>query len=125
MSSTRRTRCRRWLVERLQELGWEHVPGAELPREKHRCLVSRSGCIEAIETLNPDLVGEPERVDEVLPLVRSAVLSAGTEALVDANERMTTLLRGAQTVKYVGTDEHVPLRLIDFETSRTTARRVR
>lgn len=103
-----------WLIERLASLGWEHVPGNELAREFTDPLVE-DWVIEAVEILNPALYGDPDRVDEVLPIVRSAVLSAASEGLVAANERMTTLLRGDHTVKYVGTSGYVPLRLIDFE----------
>jgi type I restriction enzyme R subunit len=103
-----------WLVERLVALGWEHVPGSQLPRESTAPLVEE-WVIEALEILNPDVHGAPERVDEVLPLIRMAVLGAASEGLVPANERMTTLLRGDHTVKYIGTTEYVPLRLIDFE----------
>jgi type I restriction enzyme R subunit len=103
-----------WLVERLVSLGWEHVPGRELPREFTAPLVEE-WLIEALEILNPDVHGAPERIDEVLPLIRMAVLGAASEGLVPANERMTTLLRGDHTVKYIGTTAYVPLRLIDFE----------
>jgi type I restriction enzyme R subunit len=103
-----------WLVERLVSLGWEHVPGNELPRE-HTDALCEQWLIEALEVLNPEFHGFPERVDEVLPTIRMAVLAAASEGLVPANERMTTLLRGDHTVKYVGTTQYVPLRLLDFE----------
>jgi len=103
-----------WLVERLVTLGWIHVPGKDLARENTSAAIEES-LIEALEVLNPALHGAPERVDEVLPLVRVAVLGAGSEGLLAANERLTTLMRGDHTVKYVGTDQYVPLRLIDFE----------
>ncbi len=103
-----------WLVERLVALGWEHVPGKELPREFTAPLVEE-WVIEALEVLNPELHGDSDRVDEVLPTVRTVVLAAAVEGLVPANERMTTLLRGDHTVKYVGTTEYVPLRLIKFD----------
>jgi type I restriction enzyme R subunit len=103
-----------WLVKRLISLGWQHIPGKELPRESTAPLVE-DWLIEAVEALNPALYGAPERVDEVLPLVRMAVLSAASEGLVPANERMTTLLRGNHTHKYVGATEYLPLRLIDFD----------
>ncbi len=102
-----------WLVERLVALGWEHIPGRELPREFTAALVEE-WVIEALEVLNPELHGDSDRVDEVLPMIRAGVLAAAVEGLVPANERMTTLLRGDHTVKYVGTNEYVPLRLIDF-----------
>ncbi len=103
-----------WLVDRLVALGWEHVPGKELPRETTASL-AEEWVITSLEVLNPALHGQPERVDEVLPTIRGAVLAAASEGLVPANERLTTLLRGDHTVKYVGTNEYVPLRLIDFE----------
>lgn len=103
-----------WLVERLVSLGWRYVPGTELPREFTDPLVEE-WLIESIEALNPVVSGAPERVDEVLPVIRMAVLGAASEGLVPANERLTTLLRGDHTVKYVGTTEYVPLRLIDFD----------
>ncbi|MEJ7743750.1 MAG: type I restriction endonuclease [Nocardioidaceae bacterium] len=85
-----------------------------LPRANTEVLVEE-WLIEALEVLNADLHGAPERMDEVLPLLRMATLSAASEGLVAANERMVTLLRGDHTVKYVGTDSYVPLRLIDFD----------
>lgn len=103
-----------WLVERLTPLGWEHVPGRELPRELTSPLCEE-WLIEALEILNPAVHGVPERVDEVLPTVRAAVLAAATDGLVAANERMTTLLRGDHTVRYVGETSYVPLRLVDFD----------
>lgn len=103
-----------WLVERLMALGWEHFAGKDLPREFTAPLVE-DWLVEALEVLNPPLHAAPERIDEVLPLIRMAVLSAASEGLVAANERLTTLLRGDHTVKYVGTNEYVPLRLIDFD----------
>src|SRR4051794_36054792 len=103
-----------WLVERLAALGWEHVPGRELPRE-HTDALCEEWLIEALEVLNPALHGVPERVDEVLPTIRMGMLAAASEGLVPSNERMTTLLRGDHTIRYVGTTEYLPLRLLDFD----------
>lgn len=103
-----------WLLSRLVSLGWSYVPGQELSREFTDPLVEE-WLIESIESIDPAFAGAPERVDEVLPLIRMAVLGAASEGLVPANERLTTLLRGDHTVKYVGTTEYVPLHLIDFD----------
>ena len=102
-----------WLVERLVGLGWEHVPGKDLPRSNLDVVVEE-WLIAAVGVLNPLVRESPERVDEVLPTVRSTVLSAMTDGLLAANERMTTLMRGDTTIKYVGSDQYVPLHLIDF-----------
>jgi type I restriction enzyme R subunit len=104
-----------WLVERLAALGWTHVPGKNLPRQKTDVLVEE-WLVEALERLNPEIAEEPASVDEVLPLIRMGVMAAATDGLLSANESMTTLLRGQRTVKYVGTEDYVPLRFIDFPT---------
>lgn len=114
MAFSEQSTVQAWLVERLVSLGWEHVPGSELPRTKTDPLCEE-WVIEALESLNPEIVGHPERVEEVLPAVRAAVLSAASEGLLAANERVVQLLRGQHTVKYLGTDDYVPLRLVDFE----------
>ncbi len=112
-----------WLAKRLESIGWTRVvgdfgktprPPNSVPRESTEVLVEE-WLLEALEVLNPELAGAPERIDEVLPVIRMAVLAAANEGLVAANERMTTLLRGDYTHKYIGTDEYVPLRLIDFD----------
>lgn len=103
-----------WLVERLKDLGWEHLPGSQLPRGKTDVLVEE-WLIGTLKTLNPDIHGMPERVEQVLPLIRMGTLSAASEGVVAANERMVTLLRGDHTVKYVGSERYLPLQLIDFE----------
>ncbi len=103
-----------WLVQELVKLGWEHIPGKDLARDLTSVLCEDS-VIEALEILNPELLGNPDRVDEVLPLIRSRVLAGVSDGLLAANENMTTLLRGDETVKYVGTEHHVPLQLIDFD----------
>ena len=103
-----------WLVERLVGLGWEYAPGDQLPRE-FTDVVVEEWLIEALEILNAGLHGSPERIEEVLPLVRSAILSAATDGLLVANERLTTLLRGQLPVKFVGETDHTPIQFIDFE----------
>lgn len=103
-----------WLIRRLVELGWTYVSANELPRIDTDVLCEES-FIEAIQVLNPNVRNTPEQIDEILPRVRSTILSAVTDGLLVANERMTTLLRGDTTIKFVGTEEYLPLRLIDFD----------
>ena len=103
-----------WLVERLAGMGWSHVPGHAIPRAGTDVLVE-AWLADALIRLNPAVAANPSRVDEVLPIIRSTVLSASVEGLLSANERMTTLLRGQATVKFTGEADHVPFRVIDFE----------
>lgn len=104
------------IVDRLAQpdLGWSHIPGRELPRAIDGVLLE-GHLVEALERLNPLIAEAPERVDEVLPVLRALLLSAPTDGLVAANERMVPWLRGQATHKFNGTTEHVPVRLIDFD----------
>ena len=63
--------------------------------------------------LNPAIADQPERISEVLPRLRATALSAVNDGLIVANERMTTWLRGHQTMRFLGT-ERLPVHLIDF-----------
>ncbi len=103
-----------WLVERLAGMGWKHIAPDSLPRTNTEVLCE-DWVIESLIRLNPAISESPDRVDEVLPVLRSAVLSANNEGLLAANERMTTFLRGDQTFKFVGTDKYIPVEFIDFD----------
>jgi type I restriction enzyme R subunit len=107
------------LVERLTrpDLGWRFVAHGDLDRPLDSVLVE-SEVVAALTRLNPLIAERPERVDEVLPKIRAAILAVRDDGLMGANQRMTGWLRGQQTVRFVGTDEYVPVRLIDFEHPR-------
>jgi type I restriction enzyme R subunit len=107
------------IVERLtkKDLGWKLVPGNQLNRTSDGVLIEQD-VVDALVRLNPVVAEAPERVDEILPVLRAVVLSAITDGLVAANERMVTWMRGSQTHKFVGTEPYVPIRLIDFDNSR-------
>ncbi|MGB3412836.1 MAG: HsdR family type I site-specific deoxyribonuclease [Microthrixaceae bacterium] len=105
------------IVDRLSsEHTWVYVPGGELDRPLDGVLV-QGDVIDALVRLNPLIAEDPDRVDEVLPRIRAAILSADGEGLVAANEVLTTWLRGQQTFHFSGTpsEQHDPVRLIDFE----------
>src|SRR5438105_4790086 len=101
------------IMERLSSMGWDYMSGRDLPRPLDSAFV-QPHLVEALTRLNPLIAGEPGRVNEVLPKLRAVALSAVNDGLVAANERMTTWLRGHQTVKYIGTDDYLPVRLFDF-----------
>lgn len=103
-----------WLVERLEGQGWLYSHSDQLDRDLSDVLCERT-LSRALGRLNPEIDEQPDRLDEVLPFIRSIILSAVNDGTLAANERMTTLLRGDMTFKYVGTDQYVPLRVIDFD----------
>src|ERR1039458_82102 len=90
------------IVERLarSDLGWQHVPGSQLNRTADGVLIEDE-MVDALIRLNPVIADKPERVDEILPVLRAVVLSAITDGLVAANERMVTWMRGSRTHKFI------------------------
>ena len=95
--------------------GWTYIDANDLRRPIDAVFVE-SHLVEALVRLNPVIAEEPSRVDEIVPKLRAVALSAVNDGLLAANERMTTWLRGETTHKFVGTDDYVPVRLIDFAT---------
>jgi type I restriction enzyme R subunit len=110
------------LVDRLsrRDIGWQFVPGGNLDRPLDAVMIE-SEVVAALRRLNPAIAAQPERVDEVLPKLRAAILSVANDGLIEANRRMVDWLRGQQTIRFVGTDEFVPVHLIDFASPRSNA----
>ncbi len=102
------------VVEVLTTLGWVHEPADQLERS-YDSVMCEDVLVGALTRLNPLIAEKPERVDEVLTKLRSDLLSAATDGVVQTNERVMQWLRGNVNHQYVGTDEHVPVRLIDFD----------
>lgn len=102
------------LVELLSGLGWTHRPGQSIERSLDAVLVE-SEVVAALVRLNPRVAQDAALVDEVLPLLRLAVLDAVSDGLVAANERLTTWLRGNATVRFTGDDDSTPIVLIDLD----------
>lgn len=99
------------------DMGWTMVAPDQLDREDISALIEPD-ITEALLRLNPVIARDPSRVDQVLPLLRAAVLSTFEDGLIAANERMMSLLRGAQEVQFVGEPAPLPVKLIDFDNPR-------
>src|SRR3954452_7399376 len=69
------------------DLGWTYAPADQLEREEMSALIEPD-VLDALIRLNPKIAEQPERVDEVLPRLRAAILSVADEGLVRANELM-------------------------------------
>lgn len=59
----------------LEEAGWEHVPGDELPRDEYDVIVEDWAC-EALHALKPELADEPGCAELVVHELNQAVLDA-------------------------------------------------
>ena len=68
--------------------------------------------------LNPVIAEDESRVDEVLPKLRAAILAVARRRPRARERAAAVWLRGHETHKFVGTDDYVPVRLIDFDDPR-------
>jgi len=103
------------LVEWATDGGWEHVRGDQLPRHTTDVLVEE-WVVDALVRLNPELDSDPLTLQLVLSEIRAAVISAGSDGILAANELLTTMLRGVDhTYKDVTSNKSLPRQLISFD----------
>ncbi|MEW8029109.1 MAG: HsdR family type I site-specific deoxyribonuclease [Candidatus Thiodiazotropha sp.] len=102
------------LTLQISSLKWRFVAAEELPRQ-HSDVLVESMVREALIRLNPEIMAQPDRADEVLYRLRTIPLSVQSEGLVRANELFAEWLRGEKSMPFGERGEHTPVRLIDFE----------
>lgn len=95
-------------------IGWRYVSPANVPRQIQEVLVE-PWLRDALVRLNPEIAAQQDRVDEVLYKLRAIVLSVRSDGLIRANEEMTAWMRGERSMPFGPNNEHVPVRLIDFD----------
>lgn len=95
-------------------LGWRRIASADFPRQTQEVLVE-TWVREALIRLNPEIAADPELADQVLYKLRAIILSVRSDGLIRANEEMTAWLRGERSMPFGQNNEHVPVRLIDFD----------
>ncbi|OAI02236.1 DEAD/DEAH box helicase [Methylomonas methanica] len=95
-------------------LGWRRVASADIPRQPQEVLVE-PWLRESLIRLNPEIAAQPDRADEVLYKLRAIILSVRSDGLIRANEEMTAWLRGERSMPFGHNNQHVPVRLIDFD----------
>jgi len=95
-------------------LGWRRIASTDIPRQPQEVLVE-PWLRESLIRLNPEIAAQPDRADEVLYKLRAIILSVRSDGLIRANEEMTAWLRGERSMPFGHNNEHVPVRLIDFD----------
>ncbi|HLO28295.1 MAG TPA: HsdR family type I site-specific deoxyribonuclease [Anaerolineales bacterium] len=94
--------------------GWYYVPSLALPRRVNDVLIEQY-LREALIRLNPEIKAQPEHAEEVLYKLRAIVLSVRSDGLVRANEEFTAWLRGDRSMPFGKNNEHVTVKLIDYD----------
>jgi type I restriction enzyme, R subunit len=95
-------------------VGWHYVLATDLPRRINDVFIE-DYVRQSLIRLNPSIAEKPERADEVLYKLRAIVLSVRSEGLISANENFTTWLRGERSMPFGEGNEHISVRLIDFD----------
>ena len=94
--------------------GWYYVSALALPRRINDVFIE--GYVrDALIRLNPEIASQPERADEVLYKLRAIVLAVRSDGLISANETFTKWLRNDGSMPFGENNEHVTVRLIDYD----------
>lgn len=96
------------------EAKWKYIQSELLHREITDVLIEQE-LLDALQRLNPEIAAQPEYAEEVLRKLRAILFSVGNVGLVRANEEFARYLRGEVNMPFGKNEQHVPVRLIDFE----------
>ena len=95
-------------------VGWHYVPVLALHRRINEVFVEEF-VRAALIRLNPVIAARPERAEEVIYKLRAIVLAVRADGLIRANEEFTAWLRGERSMPFGPRNEHVAIRLLDFD----------
>jgi len=93
---------------------WKYVQSELLQRDITDVFVEKE-LADALCRLNPEIAAQPEFADEVIRKLRTILLSVGNVGLVRANQEFAKWLKGEINMPFGNNEQHVPVRLIDFE----------
>ncbi len=111
------------LAKHLEKLGWVYADDDSIGRGVDGVFIL-DDLEAALVRLNPEIAAMPGRTDEVLARLRAVLLGVRNDGLVSANEEFVQWMCGRRTVKYLGEDKDVQVRLIDFENPASNILRV-
>ena len=102
------------VASHISKLGWQFAEDETLGRPFESVFL-QDDLIASLEKLNPDIAKVGSRADEVLAKLRAVLLGVRNDGLVASNEEFVAWICGRRTIKYIGTDQDVQVRLIDFD----------
>lgn len=93
---------------------WKYIQSELLQREITDVFLEKE-LKESLIRLNPAIKSNPDRAEEVIFKLRAILIAVGNVGLVRANEEFAKWLRGEISMPVGKNNEHVNIRLIDFE----------
>jgi type I restriction enzyme R subunit len=101
-------------VEYGNDVKWKYVQADLLPRDITDVFLEKI-LKEALCHLNPAIAVNPDKADEVIHKLRALLITVNNVGLVRANEEFAKWLRNEVSMPVGKNNEHVAIRLIDFE----------
>lgn len=102
------------VASHISKLGWKFAEDETLGRPLESVFL-QDDLVSSLEKLNPEIAKVKSRADEVLAKLRAVLLGVRNDGLVASNEEFVAWICGRRTIKYIGTDQDVQVRLIDFD----------
>jgi type I restriction enzyme R subunit len=113
MSFNEQNTIEQYIISKLMNQ-WNYIHPDKLARNEADILIERI-LKDALIKINPEICAIPERADEVIYRLRAILLSVTEVGLVRANEEFAKWLQGEKTMPFGENNQHVPIRVIDFE----------
>jgi type I restriction enzyme R subunit len=111
------------LAKHLEKFGWVYADDETLGRPVDGVFLA-DDLEAALVRLNPEIAENPARTGEVLARLRAVLLGVRNDGLVGSNEEFVQWMCGRRTVKYIGTEKDVQVRLIDFDNPKSNILRI-
>ena len=111
------------LAKHLEKFGWVYADDETLGRPVDGVFLA-DDLEAALIRLNPEIAENPARTGEVLARLRAVLLGVRNDGLVGSNEEFVQWMCGRRTVKYIGTEKDVQVRLIDFDNPKSNILRI-
>jgi len=93
---------------------WKYIQADLLQRDITEVFVEKE-LKEALCRLNPAIAANPDKAEEVIHKLRAILITVNNVGLVRANEEFAKWLRNEVSLPIGKNNEHVSIRLIDFE----------
>ena len=111
------------LAKHLERFGWVYADDETLGRPVDGVFLA-DDLEDSLIRLNPEIAENPGRTGEVLARLRAVLLGVRNDGLVGSNEEFVQWMCGRRTVKYIGTEKDVQVRLIDFDNPKSNILRI-
>ena len=102
------------IIDTLTQNGWEYVPPEELTRSENDLFEEAMVRASLIE-LNPEIVEDTSRADEIIAKLRRLFATTTADNLVEQNEKFKEMVFDKNTFPFGENHEHIPIKYFGTE----------